>query len=72
MQNLNKWFYKKTVVIIAHRLSTVKNADQIVVMEDGKIVETGNHDELVKKQGNYFHLVKNQLDLERMSIVNPN
>ncbi len=72
MQNLNKWFHHKTVVIIAHRLSTVKNADQILVMEDGKIVEKGNHQELVNEQGIYFQLVKNQLDLEKLSIINTN
>lgn len=53
----------KTVVIVAHRLSTVKNADKIVVMENGSIVEQGTHVELVQQRGNYYHLVKNQLEL---------
>lgn len=50
-------------MVVAHRLSTVKNADQIVVLDDGKIVEIGNHKELTQKKGAYFHLVKNQLEL---------
>ena len=63
MENLNAFFKDKTVVVIAHRLSTVKNADQIVVLEKGEIVEKGNHNELVKLKGKYFELVKNQLEL---------
>jgi len=63
MQNLNSFFRGKTVVVIAHRLSTVKNADQILVLEKGKISERGSHTELVEKKGNYFNLVKNQLEL---------
>ncbi len=63
MEKLNTFFEDKTVVVIAHRLSTVKNAHQIVVLDKGKIVEVGNHDALVKQKGNYFHLVKNQLEL---------
>lgn len=63
MENLNEFFTNRTVVIIAHRLSTVKNADQIVVLDKGKIVEVGNHKELIKLKGNYFNLVKNQLEL---------
>ncbi|GLB48607.1 peptidase domain-containing ABC transporter [Neptunitalea lumnitzerae] len=63
MNNLNQFFDDKTVVIIAHRLSTVKNAHQIVVLEQGKIVEIGDHATLVAKKGNYYHLVKNQLEL---------
>lgn len=63
MENLNQFFKDKTVVIIAHRLSTVMNADQIVVLEKGKIIETGNHSELVAKKGNYYELVRNQLQL---------
>ncbi len=54
---------RKTVVVVAHRLSTVKNADQIVVLERGKIVEIGTHTELVQRQGKYYELVKNQLEL---------
>ncbi|MDC8099150.1 peptidase domain-containing ABC transporter [Chryseobacterium rhizosphaerae] len=61
--NLQDFFKGKTVLIIAHRLSTVKNADQIIVLKNGKIVETGNHQELVNNKADYFHLVKNQLEL---------
>lgn len=63
MEKLNTFFENKTVVVIAHRLSTVKNANQIVVLDKGKIVEVGNHQELVNKKGNYYQLVKNQLEL---------
>lgn len=63
MENLNTFFKGKTVVVVAHRLSTVKNADQIVVLDKGKIVERGNHKSLVKKKGAYYTLVKNQLEL---------
>ena len=63
MEKLNTFFKDKTVVVIAHRLSTVKHADQIVVLEQGKIVEVGSHKALVKQKGNYYHLVKNQLEL---------
>ncbi len=63
MEKLNIFFKDKTVVVIAHRLSTVKNADQIVVLEQGKIVEIGNHTTLVKQKGNYYNLIKNQLEL---------
>jgi ATP-binding cassette, subfamily B, bacterial len=63
IDNLNKFFKNRTVVIIAHRLSTVKNADQLIVLEKGQVVEVGNHQELVKNKGHYFELVKNQLEL---------
>lgn len=63
MEKLNTFFENKTVVVIAHRLSTVKNAHQIVVLDKGKIVEVGNHQSLIKEKGNYYHLVKNQLEL---------
>ncbi|MFN3941639.1 MAG: peptidase domain-containing ABC transporter [Flavobacterium sp.] len=63
MENLNQFFKNKTVVIIAHRLSTVMNADQIVVLEKGKIIEIGNHQSLVEQKGSYYALVKNQLQL---------
>ena len=63
MNNLDIFFKGKTVLIIAHRLSTVKNADKIVVLEKGIIVEQGNHTELTNLKGKYYELVKNQLEL---------
>lgn len=63
VENLDKFYKDKTVVVVAHRLSTVKNADQIIVMEKGKVVETGNHKSLTVKRGAYYNLVKNQLEL---------
>ncbi len=63
LENLNEFFAGKTVVVVAHRLSTVKNAHQIVVLEKGEMVEIGNHEELTAKQGAYYNLVKNQLEL---------
>lgn len=63
MDNLNRFFKGRTVVIVAHRLSTVKNADQIVVIEKGEIVEVGTHEHLTNLRGVYFELVKNQLEL---------
>ena len=63
MNNLNEFFKNKTVVVIAHRLSTVKNADQIIVLEKGQIIEKGNHTELTALRGSYYELVKNQLEL---------
>jgi len=63
MEKLNTFFADKTAVVIAHRLSTVKNAHQIVVLDKGKIAEVGNHEELIQKKGNYYNLVKNQLEL---------
>jgi ATP-binding cassette subfamily B protein len=63
MENLNAFFQGKTVVIVAHRLSTVKNADNIVVLEKGKVVEQGTHKSLTALKGMYYELVKNQLEL---------
>ncbi|MDE7427052.1 MAG: peptidase domain-containing ABC transporter [Muribaculaceae bacterium] len=63
VENLNDYFKGKTVVIVAHRLSTVKNADNIIVMDNGKIIETGTHHSLIREKGTYFNLVKNQLEL---------
>lgn len=63
MTNLERFFRGRTVIIVAHRLSTVKNADNIIVLEKGHIVESGNHTELVDSKGYYYKLVKNQLEL---------
>jgi ATP-binding cassette subfamily B protein len=63
MGKLDLFFKNKTVVVIAHRLSTVMNADQIVVLDKGKIIEIGSHSSLVEQKGNYFELVRNQLQL---------
>lgn len=63
VENLDKFYKGKTVVIVAHRLSTVKNADQIVVVDHGKVIEIGNHESLTAKRGAYYNLVKNQLEL---------
>jgi ATP-binding cassette subfamily B protein len=63
MENLTDFMRGRTTVVIAHRLSTVRSADQIVVLEKGQIVERGNHEELTRLRGAYFHLVKNQLEL---------
>lgn len=63
MDQLNTFFEDKTVVVIAHRLSTVRNAHQIVVLDEGKIVEVGNHVELTQRKGKYYELVRNQLEL---------
>ena len=63
VENLDRFYQGRTVVVVAHRLSTVKNADQIIVLDNGKVVETGNHASLIEKQGAYYNLVKNQLEL---------
>ena len=63
VENLDTFYQGKTVVVVAHRLSTVRNADQIVVIDHGKVVETGNHETLTAKRGAYYNLVKNQLEL---------
>ena len=63
MENLQQFFKGRTVVVVAHRLSTVKNADKIVVLHEGAIVEHGTHETLSRSGGHYYHLVKNQLEL---------
>lgn len=63
LNNLNQFFENRTVVVVAHRLSTVRDADQIVVLEQGELVEVGTHDELTHKRGAYYQLVRNQLEL---------
>ena len=63
MENLEQFFEGKTAIVIAHRLSTVKHADKIIVLDQGKVVEEGNHKELVALKGEYYRLVKNQLEL---------
>jgi len=63
VENLAGFFEGKTVIVVAHRLSTVRNADKIVVMDNGRIVEIGTHETLIENNGPYFNLVKNQLDL---------
>jgi ATP-binding cassette, subfamily B, bacterial len=63
LENLEEFFHGRTVIVVAHRLSTVKNADQIVVLHKGEIIETGTHESLTIKRGEYFDLVKNQLEL---------
>lgn len=63
MDSLNKFLVGKTSVIIAHRLSTVRNADKIIVMDKGKIVEEGKHESLIAMRGLYYTLVKNQLNI---------
>jgi len=64
MQNLENFFKGRTVVVIAHRLSTVKNADQIIVLDSGEVKEIGNHKQLCERRGYYYELVKNQLELD--------
>lgn len=63
VENLNGFYKGRTVIVVAHRLSTVKNADQIIVLDNGKVVEIGNHASLIERQGIYYNLVKNQLEL---------
>lgn len=63
VENLDEFYKGRTVVVVAHRLSTVKNADQIIVLDGGKVVEIGNHTSLIEKKGAYYNLVKNQLEL---------
>jgi ATP-binding cassette subfamily B protein len=64
MKSLEHFFRGRSVVLVAHRLSTVRHADQIVVLDQGVIAETGTHEQLIAKRGVYYNLVKNQLELE--------
>lgn len=66
VENLNEFLKSKTVIVVAHRLSTVMNADQIVVLDNGQIVEQGTHKTLLQKKGKYYRLVQNQLDVEKV------
>ncbi|RZK53839.1 MAG: ATP-binding cassette domain-containing protein, partial [Pedobacter sp.] len=63
IENLEQFFKGKTAIVIAHRLSTVKHADKIIVLDKGCVVEEGNHNDLVAKKGEYYRLIKNQLEL---------
>jgi len=63
VENLTDFFEGKTVIVVAHRLSTVRGADKIVVLDNGRIIETGNHESLIANKGAYYNLVKNQLEL---------
>lgn len=64
-ENLNRIFKGRTLLVIAHRLSTVRNADQIILLKQGRVEEIGTHEELINKKGDYFNLVKNQLELAK-------
>lgn len=63
MERLSDFYRGKTVIVVAHRLSTVKNADQIIVLDEGKVVEIGTHTSLINIRGVYYNLIKNQLEL---------
>ena len=60
LKNLREFLSERTVVVVAHRLSTIQNADQIIVLENGEVIESGAHDYLIKKKGAYCHLVNKQ------------
>ena len=63
MEQLRHFYKGRTVVVVAHRLSTVRDADKIIVIDKGRIAEEGNHETLTAKRGIYYQLVKNQLEL---------
>ena len=62
MGQLHRFYEGRTVVVVAHRLSTVRDADRIIVLDNGKIAEEGTHQELIALQGKYFQLISNQLN----------
>ena len=64
VDNINTFFKNKTMILVAHRLSTVKKADQIIVLDEGLIIEKGTHEQLIEKKGKYYNLIKDQLELE--------
>ena len=63
VDNLSRFYQGKTVIVVAHRLSTVRNADQIIVLDNGIVAEHGTHDDLIALKGAYYNLIKNQLEL---------
>jgi len=63
MKNIEELYHNKTIIVIAHRLSTVQNADNIVVLGNGEIVEQGTHQDLIQRKGEYYKLIRNQLEL---------
>ena len=63
MHNLQEFYHGRTVLVVAHRLSTVRNADNIIVLDKGHVVEEGTHEQLVEMRGMYYTLVRNQLEL---------
>lgn len=65
VNNLQEFFKGRTVVIVAHRLSTVRNADNIIVLDNGRVKETGCHDTLIERHGMYYNLIKNQLEIDQ-------
>lgn len=69
MENLTQFYKGRTVVIAAHRLSTIRNADMIVVMKQGKIIESGTHNELLDKRGEYYTLVQNQMEIGKKEVT---
>jgi ATP-binding cassette subfamily B protein len=68
MDNLDAFFEGRTVIVIAHRLSTVKKADKIIVLKDGNVAEEGVHEELLANRGPYYNLVSDQLEMEKSVI----
>jgi ATP-binding cassette subfamily B protein len=63
VENMASFFMGRTVIVVAHRLSTVRNADTIIVLEKGAVIESGTHEELSEKKGTYYRLIKDQLEL---------